>query len=125
MAVEGGNAMDRLACHCCGKNGCTKGLVTALALLEKELGELRVTSGFRCVPHNQSAGGKPRSKHCSGKAVDVLIPADVSDRDFIAAARQAGFGGLGIGLKWAHLDLRVVQTIWGYDAALQIIPYAG
>lgn len=117
--------MDRLACPCCKNNGCTPALITALALLEKELGDLRVTSGYRCMAHNISANGKPRSKHMSGKAVDVLIPADVADRDFIEAAHRAGFGGLGIGKKWAHLDLRVVRTIWGYDANLQIIPYTG
>lgn len=119
--------MDRLACPCCGKNGCTPALITALALLEKELGELRVTSGYRCMAHNIAAGGKPRSKHLSGKAVDVLIPADVSDRDFIAAARRAGFGGIGVHKekRWAHLDLRVVGAMWEYRGMNnEIHPYS-
>ena len=110
LALGKGGAMDRLACPCCGKNECTPELVASLARLEKEIGGLRVTSGYRCSKHNQdpTVKGRPRSKHLCGRAVDVLIPADLANRDFIDAACRAGFNGLGVHLtgKWAHLDRR-------------------
>lgn len=123
MAMEGSQEMDRLACPCCGRDECTQELRNSLAALEKEIGELRVTSGFRCPSHNQTVGGVSHSKHLIGKAVDVLIPADVADRDFIDAACRASFNGIGMGNRWAHLDRRSAYAIWSYGPTGNILPY--
>ena len=123
--MASGGKMDRLDCPCCKVNNCTPATVTSLALLEKELGELRVTSGYRCKEHNASLPNAAKnSKHVLGKAIDVLIPADVSDRDFIAAAHRAGFNGIGISVhRWAHCDRRGASGIWAYDSSGKVIPY--
>jgi hypothetical protein len=36
---------------------------------------LIITSGFRCINHNGSVGGKVNSRHIIGHAIDIFMPA--------------------------------------------------
>jgi len=51
---------------------------------------IRITSGYRCPPHNREVGGVEHSLHMRGQAVDVAVMA-VHQPQFCDNARAAGF----------------------------------
>jgi len=82
-----------------------------------------VSSGFRCIEHNNAIGGTSGSAHTLGKAADITI----HSKDAYALVRlalQLGFPGVGvqqrgdwekrfIHLDWLHSDT-LRPRIWSY-----------
>lgn len=128
--------LNRLACPCCGKSECTPALVAAIDTLESIAGPQKMTSGYRCKEHqsvlrlawvrgkmewDKTHPGKKypkpepalHSQHSTGNAIDVLC-ADEDQAELIAAAKRAGFRGIGIGHGMLHFDVRQAETTWHY-----------
>lgn len=73
-----------------------------------------ITSAYRSPAHNRAVGGATGSLHLQGKAFDVVL-GNHDPHPFIAAARKAGFTGIGTYLKqgFIHINTGRVRT-WGY-----------
>lgn len=109
---------DEFECQC----GCGVGIMSPMFM--ERLQHLRVfydkpiaiTSGVRCLAHNSAVGGSPKSRHLVGNAADLAID-NAADRYRIAQlALKLGFGGIGIGSSFVHLDLRSsLPVLWTYS----------
>lgn len=92
-------------------------LVEADELLRAIIGPLIITSGFRCMRHNHDVGGEQLSFHIRGMANDLQTP-DIKPGIVIATAankvERFRNGGMGIALRWIHVDTRVGFTRWTY-----------
>lgn len=75
-----------------------------------------LTSARRCAEWNKRVGGSPRSQHLSGNAVDVYLPKAEID-DFVVLAEKYGFGGIGVGQNFVHIDARTKRSRWSYGVA--------
>lgn len=118
---------DRLACPCCGVNGCRPELLEALARLEAIFGPLQINSAYRCQKHNASLkNSAPGSRHVLGLAIDAQRPRGVFMLEFSKQALISGFYGIGIGFgdTFAHFDIRPAIAKWRYDAAGNKITYS-
>lgn len=72
---------------------------------------LIINSAYRDPLHNARVGGAPRSMHKYGRAFDVSCR--FKDREnLVAAAKEAGFSGLGFYNSWLHVDTGPKRT-WG------------
>ena len=81
-------ARGEMRCPCCGRGAVALALVLALEDVRSLYGRpVRITSGWRCEPHNRAVGGHPQSRHLVGCAAD-LAPLD-RDRDRWEALRLA------------------------------------
>lgn len=66
---------DEFACKCgCGFSAIDLNLVLDLERLRSKVGPIIIRSGCRCEKHNKAEGGKEKSNHLIGKAVDIDIP---------------------------------------------------
>ena len=87
-------------------------LLQRLQSLRSALGRpVYITSGYRNREHNARVGGSPNSYHLRGMAADIRVPG-VSPRDLAAAAREAGFRGIGIYSSFVHVDIRINSAEW-------------
>ena len=78
----------------------------ALQRLRGVLGDpVTVLSGYRDPEHNARVGGALRSKHTMGIAFDLSESRNYSREALAAAAREAGFLGLGHYETFLHVDL--------------------
>ncbi len=78
-------------CPCCGGLRLSPELIRRLEALRAAWGRpVRITSGYRCAPHNRAVGGVPNSRHLRGRAADLACPAPELGR-LAALARAAGF----------------------------------
>lgn len=76
-----------------------------------------ITSGARCAEHNAKEGGKPKSLHLAGKAIDFKLK--LPNGEFIEPKAiydylelVYDFGGLHAYNTFVHVDSRPVQTRW-------------
>ena len=76
------------------------GLCVVLDAIRREVGPLRVTSGWRSAEHNARIGGSRTSRHVTGEAADVALVSGHDARALAARIRALG--------------LPVDQVIW-YD----------
>ena len=77
-----------------------------------------VTSGYRCVPHNEGVGGKVSSAHLIGKATDIRAKGSSSRFLILSALLSVGFTRIGIGDNFIHVDIdedKPQNTIWLYE----------
>lgn len=102
-----------LACHHCGMVAAQPHLLLALEHTRHALGDhpIALRSAVRCVVHNATVGGAPRSQHLFGLAVDLVngIP--------VEQVRALGMWS-GIGRKGdlaVHLDLRHVRPATNFN----------
>ena len=87
-------------------------LLRRLQDLRSALGRpVYITSGYRNREHNARVGGSPNSYHLRGMAADIRVPG-VNTRDLAAAAREAGFRGIGIYNSFVHVDVRINRAEW-------------
>lgn len=85
-----------------------------LQALRTRLGRpMVITSAYRSPAHNRAVGGATNSLHMQGKAFDVVV-GNHDPRAFIAAARAAGFTGIGTYPRrgFIHIDTGPART-WG------------
>lgn len=105
--------LEALQCPCCKKDGVIPKLIEKLLELEAKYGApLWINSGYRCAAHNAKVGGAPRSMHLLGKAVDLATKKADQER-LIALAISLGWGGVGRGKTFTHLDLGARRQ-WKY-----------
>lgn len=87
-----------------------------LEALRQEWGRpLLVTSGARCEHWNRKVGGAEHSKHLEGIAADLYFSHPNDATAFAALAEKHGFGGIGLGLTFVHVDNRKERARWTYD----------
>ena len=95
-----------IACKHCGELYLDEAAMDALQELREIWGKpIVINSGHRCAAHNTAVGGTANSQHLK-IAFDCRCP-KWGQAAFIAAAREAGFKGIG---HWkyqnfVHLDL--------------------
>ena len=85
-----------------------------LQALRTALGKpMIVNSAYRSPEHNRRVGGAKASKHLEGTAFDISM-ANHDPAAFIAAARKAGFKGIGTYPRsnFVHIDTGPART-WG------------
>ena len=98
---------DEFRCSC----GCEETLVDEefVKKLEKVRVKcdfpFRITSGFRCPKKNAAAGGKSKSAHLKGKAVDIFCNHSFQRWWIASVAIKYGFSRIGIGKDFVHLDI--------------------
>jgi hypothetical protein len=64
--------LTEFECPCCQLVKIDGRLVNVLSVAKKKRGALlEIHSGYRCAIHNLRVGGKVKSKHLEGKAVDI------------------------------------------------------
>ena len=82
--------------------------------------KLLVNSAYRNENYNASVGGKSRSLHMSGMALDISMNG-INPRQFIKYASEEGFTGIGTYNTFIHVDIGNRRT-WGsnYSDALSI-----
>lgn len=69
---------------------------------------LRINSGYRCPQHNQDVGGKPKSRHQAGQAIDISLTTlgHLTRGDIEHAAKSSGFTFLIFYKHFVHCDVR-------------------
>ena len=88
-------------------------LLKRLQSLRSALGRpVYINSGYRNPAHNARVGGSQGSDHLRGMAADIHVPG-ISPRELAAAARQAGFRGIGTYNSFVHVDVRENRAEWG------------
>lgn len=75
-----------------------------------------ITSGFRCLEHNQASGGSPKSMHMQGRAADIQCGWSESRHRLLELAFMLHFGGIGIAKTYIHVDNRSLDNkrSWPY-----------
>ncbi len=103
-----------IACRGTGKLLLNEDALDKLQELRVTLGKpLIVTSAYRSPEHNRKVGGAKGSKHLEGSAFDISM-ANHNPASFIAAARKAGFKGIGTYPRsnFVHIDTGPARS-WG------------
>jgi uncharacterized protein YcbK (DUF882 family) len=78
---------------------------------------IKINSGYRSSAHNASVGGKSKSLHLTGKAVDFVItgynPKQIAaELEKLIAAKKISQGGIGIYPNFTHYDIRGTKARW-------------
>ncbi len=109
-------AWDEISCRCCQTVRVIPRLFDHMERLQKlreEVGPIRVTSGYRCLVHNQRVGGAPDSQH-RWIATDIQ-PLNVplaQVYELVQSEDLFGLGGIGRYDDFLHLDLRGEMARW-------------
>ncbi len=87
-------------------------LVRRLQAMRTELGmEIWVSSGYRCLVHNQRERGDPNSTHMRGIAADIRA----NDMPRLTGLAEKYFADGGLGTSYAnhiHVDVRGSRSRW-------------
>jgi len=113
--------IEELACRCAGqfcrgRYWHDEAVLDRLEAMRVSMGgALCVVSGHRCPGWNRQVGGVAGSRHLR-LAVDLHL-AGHDRHTMLAAAREAGFTGLGLGRDFLHVDRRGRATQWFYPGS--------
>jgi uncharacterized protein YcbK (DUF882 family) len=80
---------------------------------------IQITSGYRCVKHNQEVGGKPSSAHLLGEAADIWVSGDIDRFKLVEAAVMSMVKRFGVGKDLIHVDISTTlpqDVCWMYGA---------
>lgn len=114
-----------IACRGTGKLRLNADALDRLQALRNALGKpLIVNSAYRSPEHNKRVGGAKASKHLEGTAFDISM-ANHDPIAFIAAARKAGFKGIGTYPRsnFVHIDTGPGRN-WGDPFPARTSPFA-
>ena len=114
-----------IACRGTGKLLVNEDALNRLQELRVTLGKpLIVNSAYRSPEHNRKVGGAKASKHLEGSAFDISM-ANHDPASFIAAARKAGFKGIGTYPRsnFIHIDTGPARA-WGEPFPARATPFA-
>ncbi|HMQ41780.1 MAG TPA: D-Ala-D-Ala carboxypeptidase family metallohydrolase [Paracoccus sp. (in: a-proteobacteria)] len=107
-------SLAEIACRGTGKLLVNAEALDRLQVLRSALGRpMIVNSAYRSPEHNARVGGAKKSQHLSGAAFDISM-ANHDPESFIAAAREAGFTGIGTYPRsnFVHIDIGPAR-VWG------------
>lgn len=91
-------------CPCCLKELRDEEWLTALeSILDGTC--YRITSGYRCVKHNQDVGGAPASVHLLGHAADIAVSSPADRYRVVMRAIAAGVPRIRIYPSHVHIDV--------------------
>ena len=100
---------EQFTCKCgCGYNNISLQLVDMLQQARSNLNiPFIITSGCRCVKHNNKEGGVSNSSHLYGLAVDIQYTSLRNLYSMIHMLLNAGFKRIGINFKqhFIHVDI--------------------
>jgi len=97
-------APHEIACRHCGMLVVHAPSIDALQRLRDALGvSVHLNCAYRCPIHNAMVGGAPLSQHKLGRAFDIALRGFEREH-LVAAARDAGFTGLGFYNTFQHID---------------------
>ena len=77
----------------------------------------KINSGYRSKEHNAKVGGKEKSSHLIGKAVDISCNGSRERHIILTSLIKAGFTRFGIGNTFIHTDndnSKSQDVIWTY-----------
>ena len=114
-----------IACRGTGKLRLNADALDRLQALRNALGKpLIVNSAYRSPEHNKRVGGAKASRHLEGTAFDISM-ANHDPETFIAAAREAGFKGIGTYPRsnFVHIDTGPARN-WGDPFPARTSPFA-
>lgn len=110
---------NEFECPCgCGQQSVDTELAEKLQLIRDKVDRpLKITSGYRCIPHNAAVKGSSGSKHRYGMAADWRTEnRSINPVALGILAQAVGFGGIGI--YWhseaamCHADTRAGKATW-------------
>jgi zinc D-Ala-D-Ala carboxypeptidase len=98
---------EEFACKCgCGFDRISPVLIERLELARGMAGvPFIVNCGCRCGPHNATVGGKPKSAHLQGEAVDLQATDNRSRFLILLGLYAAGFQRLELSKVHIHADV--------------------
>lgn len=100
--------IDEFRCPCCNRNHISNDLVNRLDRARKLAGvPFRINSGYRCKSYNSSPriGGKPRSAHLKGFAVDIHAPTGSLKGVILPSLYAVGIKRVGLYKTFIHADI--------------------
>jgi len=96
---------DEFQCKCCEKEHMKARFIERLCLARMIADvSFNISSGWRCLAHNQEVGGKKDSAHPKGLAADVLTPTSSGRFKILHGLMAAGFNRIGIAKDFIHVD---------------------
>ena len=115
MMISKNFARFEFACHCnCGADTIDAGLIKVLQEIRDNFNKpVTVTSGVRCMHHNERVGGTPKSQHLNGRAADIIV-SGVDPEDVVKWVNTIYPNSLGLGdySTFTHIDSRNKQARW-------------
>lgn len=97
---------------CCSKTPIDIELVGYLQVIRNHFGKpVSINSGYRCQKHNKNVGGVTNSKHCVGKAADIVVKG-VKPKEVAKFAETIGICGIGLYDSFVHIDTRTSKSYW-------------
>ena len=76
-----------------------------------------INSAYRSEEYERKKGRNGTSSHCKGNAVDIRCNSDSYKFLIVQTALSLGFGRIGIGANFVHLDLdsdKTQKVMWTY-----------
>lgn len=100
---------NEFTCQCgCGFDTVDVDLLKVLTAVRNHFNApVTITSGCRCISHNNSIGGAMKSTHLRGQAADFRVKGVHADdvADFLEKEME-GWGGIGRYTGRTHVDVR-------------------
>jgi len=90
-------------------------IIDLFQALRERIGKpLTINSGCRCAEYNQQVGGKPKSQHLAGKALDIKLPPDMTADQMEKEMEAIGATAIGKYYKsgFCHMDERLGNHRW-------------
>lgn len=106
---------DEFECPCCQLFKTEREVIEKLQKIRDEVGQaLKVSSGTRCLAHNEAVGGAMLSDHVRGLAVDIACNNGQFRRRIVEAGLKH-FPTIGVKKDCVHLSVGKPSRIFTYD----------
>lgn len=106
---------EEFECKCgkCIKQFIAGDLIEKLDALRDDIkAPIIIHSGYRCEEHNAAVGGKVKSRHMAGLAVDISSPKySIEELEKLV---EKYFKRIGIGKTFIHVDIDLGKAKWTY-----------
>lgn len=110
--------IEEFECSCCKEAPMDASFLQRLDKARELAGvPFVITSGYRCLKHNEEVGGVPSSSHVKGKAADIKAEGSRERFKIVDALLEAGFDRVGIASSFIHVDNddeKSPEVMWVY-----------